>query len=321
MKKGLVICLALLLVAVGLAGPSLSEAKKFKIGSTKIVAHPALDADEKGFAKALADAGIEVEFDFQNAQGEMANAQAIAQKFKNDSSIDLVHAIATPTAQAACKSVKNKPVVFSSVTDPVDAGLVKTMDPAGGNVTGVSDLWPYPRQIALHKAMVPSAKKWGVLYNAGDANSARVMVWVKKLMKEAGLTLVEVTVANSSDVYTAAQSLVGRIDLMFVISDNTAVSAFESIIKVCNKNKIPLFGGGTESVERGAIAALGYDYFQVGYAAGKKAAQILKGEKKAGEIASTRPENTKMVINLKAAAAQGVKIDEKFIKQAQKVIK
>jgi putative tryptophan/tyrosine transport system substrate-binding protein len=321
MKKGLLICLALLLAVALIGGPTVAQAKKFKIGSTKIVAHPALDADEKGFAKALADAGVEAEFDYQNAQGEMSNALAIAQKFKNDSSIDLVHAIATPTAQAACKTVKAKPVVFSSVTDPVDAGLVKTMEPAGGNVTGVSDLWPYPRQIALHKEMVPKAKKWGIIYNAGDANSAAVMVWVKKLLKEADLTLVEVTVAASSDVYTAAQSLVGRIDLMFIISDNTAVSAFESIVKVCNKNKIPLFGGGTESVERGATAALGYDYFQVGYSAGKKAAQILKGEKKAGEIASTRPENTKLVINLKAAKAQGVTISEKFTKMAEKVIK
>lgn len=319
MKKGLVFLLAAV-VAIGLmAAPAL--AKTYKIGVTVIVSHPALDADQKGFEQALKDAGVSATYDYQNAQGEMSNAQAIAQKFKDDGSIDLVHAIATPTAQAACKAIKNKPIVFSSVTDPVDAGLVSTMEPAGGNVCGVSDAWPYQAQIDLGKKMFPKAKKWGTIYNAGDANSALAIKWIKPMMKKAGLELVEVTVSNSSEVYTAAQSLVGRCDLIFIASDNTVVSALESVVKVCNKSDIPLFGAGTTSVARGSIAALGFDYFQVGYSAGKKAALILTGQKKAGEIPSGPAEKLQLVINLKAAKAQGVTIADEFIKQAQKVIK
>jgi putative ABC transport system substrate-binding protein len=141
-----------------LAVPGAAMAKTFKIGVSVIVAHPALEADQKGFEQALKDAGIEADYDYQNAQGDMANAQSIARKFKGDN-LDLIHCIATPTSQAMVKVITQTPVVYSSVTDPVDAGLVKTMDADGGNVTGVSDAWPYDRQVKLHSDMVPSAKK------------------------------------------------------------------------------------------------------------------------------------------------------------------
>ncbi|MBW1714156.1 MAG: ABC transporter substrate-binding protein, partial [Deltaproteobacteria bacterium] len=193
----------------------MSGAKEFKIGVTVIVSHPALEADQKGFEKALAEAGVKAKYDYQNAQGEMSNAQTIAQKFETDKSIDLVHAIATPTAQAACKTIKSKPVVYSSVTDPVGAGLVKTMDAAGGNVTGVSDAWDIELQMNLYHQMLPQAKKWGTIYNAGDQNSVKSIGWTKEAMKKLGLELVEVTVSSSSEVYTAAQSLVGRVDAVY----------------------------------------------------------------------------------------------------------
>jgi len=311
---GLLLAITILLV------PGYLMAKTFRVGVTQIVSHPALDADQKGFEKALKDAGLDVKYDYQNAQGDMSNAQTIATKFKGDN-LDLVHAIATPTAQAAVKVIKKTPVVYSSVTDPVDAGLVKTMDADGKNVTGVSDAWPYERQVKLHSEMVPSAKKWGTIYNAGDANSAKSVSWVRDAMKKYGLEFIEVPVSTSAEVYMAAQSLVGRVDAIFIVSDNTVVSAFESVVKVCNEKNIPLFGGGVESVARGAIAALGFNYFDVGYTAGLKAVQILKGEKKAGEIPSSLTKKLMLVLNLKAAKAQGVKIDEKYIKMAEKVIK
>lgn len=300
--------------------PGYLMAKTFKVGVTQIVSHPALDADQKGFEKALKDAGLDVKYDYQNAQGDMSNAQTIARKFKGDN-LDLVHAIATPTSQAVVKVISKTPVVYSSVTDPVDAGLVKTMDAAGKNVTGVSDAWPYDRQVKMHSEMVPSAKKWGTIYNAGDANSAKSISWVKDAMKKYGLELIEVTISTSAEVHIAVQSLVGRVDAIFIASDNTVVSAFESLVKVCNDKNIPLFGGGTESVPRGAIAALGFDYFDVGYTAGLKAAQILKGEKKAGDIPSSLTDKLILVLNLKAAGEQGVKIDEKYVKMAEKVVR
>jgi putative ABC transport system substrate-binding protein len=219
------------------------------------------------------------------------------------------------------KVVTKTPVVYSSVTDPVDAGLVKTMGPAGGNVTGVSDAWPYDRQVKLHHEMVPSAKKWGTIYNAGDANSVKSISWARAAMKKYGLEYIEVTVATSAEVHMAAQSLADRVDAVFIISDNTVVSAFESLVKVCNDKNIPLFGGGVESVPRGSIAALGFDYFQVGYTAGLKAVDILKGGKSPGDIPSSLTKKLKLVINLKAAADQGLKLDPKYVKMADEVVK
>ena len=312
------LCVAVMIVALTVPGAAM--AKTFKIGVSVIVSHPALDADQKGFEQALKDNGVMAKYDYQNAQGDMSNAQAIARKFKGDD-LDLVHCIATPTSQAMVKVITTTPVVYSSVTDPVDAGLVKTMGPAGGNVTGVSDAWPYERQVELHHEMVPTAKKWGTIYNAGDANSVKSITWARAAMKKYGLEYIEVTVSTSAEVHMAAQSLADRVDAVFIISDNTVVSAFESLVKVCNDKKKPLFGGGTESVPRGAIAALGFDYFQVGYTAGQKAVQILKDGKKPGDIPSSLTKELRLVVNLKAAEAQGVNLDEKFVKMAEEVIK
>jgi len=319
MKKQLGIAFTILLAA-GLIAAVPAMAKVYKIGVTVIVSHPALEADQKGFEKALKEAGVEVEYDYQNAQGEMSNAQAIAQKFADDK-VDLVHAIATPTAQAACKVIKNLPVVYSSVTDPVDAGLVKTMEAAGGNVTGVSDAWPIDQQIELYHEMLPKAKKWGTIYNAGDANSVKSIGWTREAMKKRGLELVEVTISNSSEVYTAAQSLIGRADAIYITSDNMVASALGSVAKVCNSNKIPLFVGNTDQVALGAIAALGFNYSEVGYSAGKKAAQILKEGKKPGTIPSGLADKLDLNISLKNAQKQGVKISQKIIDKADKVEK
>jgi len=318
--KGHAKWVGILLAITILMVPGYLAAKTFKVGVTQIVSHPALDADQEGFEKALKDAGLDVKYDYQNAQGDMSNAQTIARKFKGDN-LDLVHAIATPTSQAVVKVIKKTPVVYSSVTDPVDAGLVKTMGADGENVTGVSDAWPYDRQVKMHSEMVPSAKKWGTIYNAGDANSVKSISWVRDAMKKYGLELIEVTVSTSAEVHIAVQSLVDRVDAVFIVSDNTVVSAFESLVKVCNDKNKPLFGGGTESVPRGAIAALGFDYFDVGYTAGLKAAQILKGENKAGDIPSSLTEKLILVLSLKAAEEQGVKIDEKYVKMAEKVVR
>jgi putative ABC transport system substrate-binding protein len=313
--KWLVVAMA----TVALIIPGAALAKTFKIGVTVIVSHPALEADQQGFEKAIAEAGLEAEYDYQNAQGDMANATTIAQKFKNDD-LDLVHAIATPTSQAAVKVIKNKPIVYSSVTDPVDAGLVKTMGPSGTNVTGISDAWPIERQIELYHQMVPSAKKWGTVYNAGDANSVKSIGWTRDAMKKFGLELVEVSISNSAEVYTGAQTLVGRVDAIYITSDNTVVSALESVIKVANNKKIPLFGGDTTTVEKGMIAAYGLNYFQVGYSAGKKAVLVLKGQDP-GTVPSGLTENLSLWINLKAARDQNVTVPEKFVKMAEKVFR
>ena len=316
-KRTLLVLVVALAAVLAVSGTAL--AKTYKIGVTVIVSHPALEADQEGFEKAIAEAGLEAEYDYQNAQGDMANATTIAQKFKNDN-LDLVHAIATPTSQAAVKVIKNHPIVYSSVTDPVDAGLVKTMGPSGTNVTGISDAWPIERQIELYHQMLPSAKKWGTIYNAGDANSVKSISWTRDAMKKFGLELVEVTISNSAEVYTGAQTLVGRVDAIYITSDNTVVSALESVVKVANNKKIPLFGGDTTTVEKGMIAAYGLNYFQVGYSAGKKAVLILKGQDP-GTVPSGLTENLSLWLNLKAAKDQNVTVSEKYVKMAEKIFR
>ncbi|MEX1347415.1 MAG: ABC transporter substrate-binding protein [Desulfobacterales bacterium] len=316
-KRTLLVLVVAMAAVLAVSGTAL--AKTYKIGVTVIVSHPALESDQEGFEKAIAEAGLEAEYDYQNAQGDMANATTIAQKFKNDE-LDLVHAIATPTSQAAVKVIKNHPIVYSSVTDPVDAGLVKTMGPSGTNVTGISDAWPIERQIELYHQMLPSAKKWGTIYNAGDANSVKSISWTRDAMKKFGLELVEVTISNSAEVYTGAQTLVGRVDAIYITSDNTVVSALDSVVKVANNKKIPLFGGDTTTVEKGMIAAYGLNYFQVGYSAGKKAVLILKGQDP-GTVPSGLTENLSLWLNLKAAKDQNVTVSEKYVKMAEKVFR
>ena len=328
LKKLCPILILILVVSIGISFAQEKKAKMIKIGVTQIVSHPALDADAKGFEKALAEAGfkegVNVTYDRQNAQGDMANAQTIAQKFL-DAKVNMVHSIATPTSQAVVKTIKNIPVVFSSVTDPVDAGLVpKTSPPgtkSGTNVTGVSDRWPIHLQFEMYTKFIPKAKKWGTIYNAGDANSMVHIKEMKESAKKLGVELIEATISTSAETMQAAQSLAGKgVQAINITSDNTAVSAFEAIVKVCNEKKIPLFAGDVDSVPRGAIAAYGLDYFLIGESAGKKAVQILKG-KKAGEVPWGPAEKFGLVVSEKAAKAQGMVIPPDLLKKADKVIK
>jgi len=327
LKKLCPVLILILFVSVGISFAQEKKARMIKIGVTQIVSHPALDADAKGFEKALADAGfkegVNVTYDRQNAQGDMANAQTIAQKFL-DAKVDMIHSIATPTSQAVVKTIKNIPVVFSSVTDPVDAGLVPKASPpgtkSGTNVTGVSDHWPVSLQFEMYTKFVPMAKKWGTIYNAGDANSMVHIKEMREAAKKLGVELIEASISTSAETMQAAQSLAGKVQAINITSDNTAVSAFEAIVKVCNEKKIPLFAGDVDSVPRGAIAAYGLDYFLIGESAGKKAAQALKG-KKPGDIPWGPAEKFSLVVSEKAAKAQGIVIPPGLLKKAGKVIK
>jgi putative ABC transport system substrate-binding protein len=326
------LCPILILILIVSVSVSLAQEKKSKkmirIGVTQIVSHPALDGDAKGFEKALADAGfkegVNVTYDRQNAQGDMANAQTIAQKFL-DAKVDMVHSIATPTSQAVVKVIKNIPVIFSSVTDPVDAGLVPKTSPSGTksgtNVTGVSDRWPVALQFERYTKFVPKAKKWGTIYNAGDANSMVHIKEMREAAKKLGVELMEASISTSAETMQAAQSLAGKgVQAINITSDNTAVSAFEAIVKICNEKKIPLFAGDVDSVSRGAIAAYGLDYFLIGESAGKKAVQVLKG-KKPGDIPWGPAEKFSLVISQKAAKTQGVTVPPDLLNKADKVIK
>jgi putative ABC transport system substrate-binding protein len=307
-----------LFLAVGLVFGSGSSAEMIRIGEHQIVAHPALDNDSKGFKVALEEEGFiegkNVTFDRQNAQGEQPNCAIIARKFVDDQ-VDLIHAISTPNAQASVKLTKKIPIVFSSVTDPVKTGIVPQMGKTGTNVTGVSDRWPIELQCKMYQDILPGAKRWGTIYNPGDVNVTFHIKEMKAAIEAMGAELIEAHISNSSEVMQAAQSLVGRVDAIHITSDNTVVSAFEALVKVCNANKIPLFAGDRDSVPRGALAAYGLDYFMVGYTAGKKAARILKGEDP-GTVPAGLAAGYSLWINLKAAKEQGAKFPMVLVEKA-----
>jgi putative ABC transport system substrate-binding protein len=301
------------------AETSTTVAKTYKIGITQIVSHPALDATVQGFIDALAEAGYvegkNVTFDKQNAEGDMANATTIAQKFTGDKD-DLILSVATPTSQAAVKATPTIPIVFAAVTDPVAAGLVKSAEAPDANVTGVSDMLPVQPHLDLIKAVVPDVQTIGLLYNSGETNSVSLVEKEKAAAEAMGLKVVEATAASSSEVLAAAQSLIGRVDAISVLTDNTVVSALESVVKVCQENKIPLIAGDIDSVKRGAVAAYAFDYYDHGVQAGKMAAKVLAGTA-IGQIPVEFAENLQLAINAGAATAMGVTIPEDLKSKAK----
>lgn len=297
------------------ASPSVDTTQEFKIGITQIVSHPALDAAVEGFKEGLAEKGFtNVTYDEQNAQGDMATASSIAQKFAG-AGLDLILGVATPTSQAIVKADQTTPIVFTAVTDPAGAGLVADAEAPSANVTGVSDMLPLQPHMDLIKQIVPDVKSVGVIYNAGEANSVFLIEAQKEAASAMGIEIVEATASNSSEVQAAAQSLVGRVDAMSVLTDNTAVSALESIIKVAEQNKIPLIAGDTDSVERGSVAAYAFDYKDLGVQAGYQAAAILSGTPIA-DIPVEYAETLQLSINEAAAGRMGVTIPEDLKSEA-----
>ncbi len=296
-----------------------SEVKTLKVGVTQIVEHPSLDAALEGFQKALEEQGLEVEYDVQIAQGDQNNNQSIANNFVGDK-VDLIFANSTPSALSALNATKEIPIVFTSVTDPVGAGLVTAMDQPGDNITGTTDTHPdaIPNMVNFMNENF-SGGTVGVIYNSGEQNSVAQIDLVKEALKGTDLKLAEATVSTSSEVKQAAESLIGKADMFYIITDNTVVSALESVIQVANDEDLPLFVGELDSVKRGGFAGFGFDYGDIGYEAGVMAAQILKGEKKASELPVQYPQNLKLLINQTAAKEMGIEIKDEWKELAELV--
>ncbi len=296
-----------------------------KIGITQIVTHPALDANRQGFIDQMVEEGFiegeNVAYDYRTPEGDMTIAASIAQKFVTDE-VDLILAIATPTAQACVQAVEGTDIkiVFGSVTDPVAAGLVDSWDNPGGSVTGISDWADVTTQIQLVVDIMPDAKKLGVIYNAGEVNSVVQVDELKKVAPDLGITeIVEATAATSADVLAAAQSLVGRVDVIWIPTDNTVVSAFESVVKVSEENMIPLFAADVATVERGAIGTPGIDYYQLGRECGQVAARILRGENPA-DIPVKKVDMTDLFLNPSAAERMGITIPQSVLDKATNIV-
>lgn len=308
-------------VALALLHGGAVNAQTVKVLS--IVDHPALDAIRDGVRAELKSAGYDADknlkWEYQSAQGNTGTAAQIARKFVGDQPSAIV-AIATPAAQAVVASTKTVPVVYSGVTDPVAAQLVKGWQASGTNVTGVSDKLPLDKQVALIKRVVPKAKTVGMVYNPGEANSVVVVKELKTLLAKEGMMLREAAAPRTVDIGSAAKSLVGKVDVIYTNTDNNVVSAYEALVKVANESKVPLVAADTDSVKRGAIAALGINYGDLGVQTGKIVVRILKGEKP-GAIPSETSDKLELFVNTSAAEKQGVTLSQDLIKEAKQVIK
>jgi putative ABC transport system substrate-binding protein len=318
MKKTCIILCAVLAMFVNNAA-----AEPVKISVNQFVEHPALDAVLKGFQDYLEEHGVKAEFKVHNAQANMGTATQIGQQMIGEKA-DLLVAIATPSAQATVQALKKapaqlkRPLLFTAVTDPVAAGLVDAFDKPGVYVTGVSDLLPLDKHLEMVMTFKPDIKRLGVLYNAGEANSKATVATLKALSSTMGFKVVEATAAKTADVYTAAKSLVGRCDAVFIPTDNTIVSALESVLKVGTQNKLPIFAADVDSVERGALAAMGFDYYKHGYQTGAMARKIIEGASPASLPVEFQTE-LQLQINLKAAEAMGAPAPEALLKKASKI--
>jgi putative ABC transport system substrate-binding protein len=274
-----------------------ANASPLKISILQTIEHPALDATRKGLLEELPKLGYSDPIvDYQSAQGNAALAVQIAQKFISNSP-DIIVAIGTKAAQAAMTATKESkiPVVFASVTDPLAAKLVTSLDTPTGNITGVSNFVAPEPQFKFFKKRLPSLKKLGIVYDPGEPNSVALNTMMDKAAKELGLELVYAIAAKTSDVFAASQSLCGKVDAIFVNNDNTALSAFKSVVKAAQSCGIPAFVSDVDIVDQGALAALGPDQLDLGRQVARIVDKILKNPK-APFPAVEFPEKTEEVV-------------------------
>lgn len=302
-------------------GSSNADSSAKKIGIVQIVEHPSLNTIRESFIEQLEKNGYKdgenIVIDYQNAQNDQTNLKTITKRFVSNK-YDLIVAIATPSALAAAGETKDIPVLFSAVTDPVSAELVESLEKPGGNVTGTSDAVSATKIMELAMRITPDIKTIGALYNSSEINSISVVNELKEYAQNNGLTVVEATVTNSSEVQQAVQSLVGKCDAIFSPIDNTIASAMPVVTQVANKAKIPVYVGADSMVKDGGLATYGINYPALGRETADMAAEILKG-KNPGDIPVRTMTEMDIYINKATAEEIGVTIPEDVLNEAAEI--
>ncbi len=306
-----------------LLSASPASAQQAFVAVTAIVEHPALDAARDGVLDELEANGYtqgqNLRFTYESAQGNPTTAAQIARKFVGQGP-DVIVPISTPSAQSAASATKDIPIVFSAVTDPLAAGLVSSLQVPGANVTGVSDDLPLAQHLELIREAMPGVQSIGVPFNPAEANSVSLLRRLKQIAQGQGLRVYGYQAAQSSFVQQAAMALAGRVDAIYALTDNTVVSALETIVKIAEDRQRPLFAADTASVERGAAAAVGFDYYQVGRETGKLVVRILRGENPAS-MPVVFAQGSDLYVNPAAAQRQGLVLPQSMIDRATQVIR
>jgi putative ABC transport system substrate-binding protein len=329
-KKGLLVlavCLgiALVLAALPLASGCVPGGPKvYKVCISQIATHPDLDANRQGIIDAMAERGFvegeNVEFIIRNAEGDMTVAVSIADYFVSLKP-DVIHTITTPMAETAVAAAEGTdiPIIFSSITDPVTAGLVPSWEQAAPTVTGVADWFDMEPQVEFLLEVMPDVKVLGTAYNPGETNAVVQAEYLRRIAPDYGLSIVEATAATTADVYAAGMSLVGRCDAIWIPTCNTVGGVgIESIIKVAEENQLPAFGSAEGMIKTGLVGGCSVDYYRIGKEAGYIAARILSGE----DIANIPPMTLEVstVVYPAAAERMGITIPQAVIDSADIVL-
>ena len=319
--KRFVSCLMLVVASAALFATAQQESSGVTIGFSKIVKHPALDAVEKGIVDVLAEEGVEAKYDYQNANGDVSAAATIAQKFRADK-IDLAVGIATPTAQALANAITDFPVIYAAVTDPVDAGLVTSYSKGQGNITGVSDKIPVEAHIKL-LIEVTKAKAIGHVFASGEANAVLLKDLAQAACEKFGVEFIATAVTNSAEVKSAVQAIVGRIDGLYISTDNTVVSALPSVADAATEAGIPILSADpTSSDGLDILIAWGFDYYKMGRRTGYLVKEVLDGADPdgIGTVFMTDPSDFELWLNLDNAAKIGLELAPDLLAKASVII-
>ena len=328
MNKTWITVLVIAIVAVGAyalfgLNKGVDKSKIVKIGISQIAPHVVLDSVRQEIIDTLAANGYKegenLVLDYQNAQGDMTINQSIAQKFAN-SDYNLFVAITTPTSQAIANAIKDRPIVFAAVSDPIKAGLVTNPQHPRGNITGTSDITLYEQQLDLIKKMKPSVKTIGIIYNPSEAAAQSGLGQTRKYAPQFGLEIVTATANTSNDVLVAARSIADKVDAFYIIPDNTVISGQDALIKIAIEKKKPLFAYEESGVEKGALATLSTNYAELGKRTAEIIIRILKGENP-GDIPVLGVTDASLFINTTTAEKIGVTFSSDQIKQAKQVYK
>lgn len=289
----------------------------YTIGISQFAEHSSLDDCRKGFMYGLANEGIvegqNLKIDLQNANADTGTAATIADNFVSQK-VDMICAIATPSAMAAYNSTKDGdiPVVFTAVSDPVAAELAKEDGTPVGNITGTSDALPVEEQLKMIREVLPDAKTIGIMYTTSETNSVSTIATYKELASKYNFEIVESGISTIADVPLAAADLAGKVDCISNLTDNTVVSALQTVLDAANKEKIPVFGSEVDQVKQGCLASEGLDYYQLGIQTGEMAGKILKGESKASETKFETISEASLYVNTAVAKNLGITLPDGY---------
>jgi putative ABC transport system substrate-binding protein len=320
-KKILATTMAVVLGITALTGCGSSGKDNYTIGISQFAVHGSLDNCREGFLAGLAEEGFvegeNLNIEYVNAQAEPGTAAMTTDNFVTKK-VDMICAIATPTAMTAYNSTMNTeiPVIYTAVSDPVEAGLANEDGTPVGNITGTSDALAVDAQLQMIREILPDAKKIGIIYTTSEANSISTVASYEEAAAGYGFEIVTTGITAMSEVPLAAADMVTKVDCITNLTDNTVVSALQSVLDEANKANIPVFGSEVEQVKAGCVASMGLEYFELGKQTGKMAAMILRGEAKASEMKFEVITEPSLYVNFAAAEKIGLELPERYAADA-----